>query len=116
MKTGYFARRVALTIIISVVMAAGCKSPGAEDKKYTDYEPDKKVVDQNEATKLRQEKNILALPTPQQLAFQDLEYGMFIHYGLNTYTGQSHGDGKEPPSKLNPTNLDCEQWANLVGG
>ncbi len=52
----------------------------------------------------------LAKPTPQQLAFMDMEIGAFIHYGLNVYTGQEHGDGFEPASKFNPTDLDAEQW------
>lgn len=53
---------------------------------------------------------ILAKPTAKQIAFADWEVGAFIHYGLNVYTRQEHGDGKEPPSKFNPTELDAEQW------
>jgi len=52
----------------------------------------------------------LAKPSKSQAAFQDLEMGVFIHYGINVYTGQEHGDGKEPPSRFNPTALDVEQW------
>ena len=52
----------------------------------------------------------LALPSPKQVAFADWEVGAFIHYGMNVYTGQEHGDGQEPPSKFNPTELDAEQW------
>ena len=44
---------------------------------------------------------ILTKPTAKQIAFADWEVGAFIHYGLNVYTGQEHGDGKEPPSKFN---------------
>lgn len=60
-----------------------------------------------------------AKPTPPQLAFMDLELGMFIHFGLSTYTGQISGDGKQPASKFNPTGeIDCDQWmkaAKLMG-
>jgi len=52
----------------------------------------------------------LAKPSKHQLAFADMEVGAFIHYGLNVYTGQNHGDGKNPASKFNPTDLDAEQW------
>ncbi len=52
----------------------------------------------------------LATPNAKQLRFADWEVGAFIHYGLNVYTGQEHGDGKEPPSEFNPTDLDAEQW------
>jgi alpha-L-fucosidase len=52
----------------------------------------------------------LAKPTQQQINFADWEVGAFIHYGLNPFTDQEHGDGQESPSKFNPTNLDVEQW------
>jgi len=52
----------------------------------------------------------LARPTKQQLAFLDWELGLFIHYGLSTYTGQPAGDGKQSASRFNPTHLDCDSW------
>lgn len=56
----------------------------------------------------------LAKPTPKQIEFADWEVGAFIHFGLNVFTGQEHGDGKEPPSKFNPTELDAEQWVKTA--
>jgi len=56
------------------------------------------------------EEPLLAKPSPKQIKFADWEVGAFIHFGLNVFTGQEHGDGKEPPSKFNPTELDAEQW------
>lgn len=53
---------------------------------------------------------VIPIPSEKQLAFQDLELGLFIHFGLSTYTGQVAGDGKQPGSMFNPTDLDCEQW------
>ena len=52
----------------------------------------------------------LALPSEKQIRFADWEVGAFIHYGLNPFIDQEHGDGLEPPSKFNPTSLDAEQW------
>ena len=52
----------------------------------------------------------LATPSAKQLAFADWEVGAFFHYTLNPFTGQEHGDGKEPPSKFNPTELGVDQW------
>lgn len=52
----------------------------------------------------------LVKPSPKQIAFADWEVGAFIHYTLNPFTGQEHGDGLEPPSKFDPTELDAEQW------
>ncbi len=52
----------------------------------------------------------LAKPSKFQVSLQDLELGAFIVYGLNTYTGEEHAEGKDPASKFNPTELDAEQW------
>ena len=56
----------------------------------------------------------LVKPTPHQLAFMDWEYGAFIHYGLNVYTGQEHGDGLAEASLFNPTSLDTDQWVKTA--
>ena len=61
-----------------------------------------------------EKSTIIPLPSAKQLAFQELELGLFIHFGLSTYTGQSAGDGKQPASMFNPTNLDCEQWMKVA--
>jgi alpha-L-fucosidase len=49
----------------------------------------------------------LAKPAPLQLAFQDLELGVFIHYSIDTYGGKS---GASSASAFNPTALNTEQW------
>lgn len=52
-----------------------------------------------------------ALPSDDQLKWQQMEYYMFIHLGPNTFTDVEWGDGKEDPGVFNPTDLDCRQWA-----
>jgi len=56
----------------------------------------------------------LALPSQKQINFADWEVGAFFHYTLNPFTGQEHGDGQEPPSKFNPTELDMDQWVTTA--
>lgn len=56
------------------------------------------------------EEVALTVPSEKQIRFADWEVGAFFHYNLNPFTGQQHGDGQEPPSKFNPTELDVEQW------
>lgn len=52
-----------------------------------------------------------ATPSQSQLNWHAMEYYMFIHFGLNTFTNVEWGDGKEDPKLFNPTQLDCRQWA-----
>jgi alpha-L-fucosidase len=52
----------------------------------------------------------IAIPTPEQLAFQDLELGVFIHYSIDTYSSPGTPPGATPASAFNPTALNVEQW------
>lgn len=50
-------------------------------------------------------------PSPRQLKWQTLELTGFVHFGINTFTGQEWGEGNEDPARFYPTQLDCNQWA-----
>ncbi len=54
----------------------------------------------------------LPRPSVRQLAYQDLEFGIFVHFGIRTfYEGHSDWDGKSmDPEAFNPISLDCSQW------
>lgn len=54
------------------------------------------------------------VPTPQQLAWQELEMTAFVHFTVNTFTGHEWGDGKESPEIFNPSELDARQWARAL--
>ncbi|WP_431294477.1 alpha-L-fucosidase [Pedobacter sp. P26] len=60
------------------------------------------------------QSSVLARPTSQQLAFQDLELGVFIHYSIDTYATPDAPQGSTPPSAFNPTELNPEQWASAA--
>lgn len=51
-----------------------------------------------------------AKPSPQQLEWQDLEIGVLIHFGLNTFCDQEWSDGTVSPKIFNPTEFNAEQW------
>jgi alpha-L-fucosidase len=55
-----------------------------------------------------------AVPTRQQLAWQDLEFYAFVHFNMNTFTDLEWGHGTETPDKFNPTELDTRQWARVA--
>jgi alpha-L-fucosidase len=49
-------------------------------------------------------------PNPGQRELIRRGYGMFIHFGINTFNEIEWSDGKLPVSSYNPTALDCDQW------
>lgn len=53
-------------------------------------------------------------PSPQQVEWQDLEFGVIIHFGTNTYLDREWGDGTASPQLFNPTELDAEQWMRAI--
>ncbi len=55
-----------------------------------------------------------AVPSPQQLAWQQMEQNLFIHFGINTFTGREWGDGTEDPVLFRPKNPDPKQWAQVA--
>jgi alpha-L-fucosidase len=57
---------------------------------------------------------IAPLPSPRQLAWQDLEFTGFIHFGPNTFTDQEWGHGDEPAEVFSPTALDARQWVRVM--
>lgn len=54
------------------------------------------------------------LLTPAQNKWLALEYGMFLHFGANTFSGVAWGDGAFDPQRFAPDALDCKQWAEIA--
>ena len=53
-------------------------------------------------------------PAPYQVAWQDLEFGVIIHFSTNTFLNQEWGDGTANPSVFNPSQFDPEQWMKAI--
>jgi len=54
------------------------------------------------------------IPSDRQKIWQEMEYYAFIHFNMNTFTNKEWGYGDESPSTFNPTNLDTDQWAEVI--
>lgn len=53
-------------------------------------------------------------PNRTQLLMQQRGYGMFIHFGINTFGEAEWSDGTLPLSLYRPTQLDCDQWVRVA--
>lgn len=46
--------------------------------------------------------------------WESLKFGMFIHYGMSTYTGTELPLGHEPSTLYAPDHLDVDQWVSVA--
>ena len=53
-------------------------------------------------------------PTPQQTEWQDLEFGVILHFGTNTFLDREWGDGTADPKVFNPTEFNPDQWMKAI--
>jgi alpha-L-fucosidase len=56
----------------------------------------------------------LAIPSPDQIAWQDLEVGMFVHFAPNTWQDVESDNLSTPLSAIDPKHLDTDQWAQTA--
>jgi len=53
-------------------------------------------------------------PNIYQLAQIKRKYGMFIHFGINTFYDQEWTDGSKPPAAYKPFTVDADQWIHTA--
>lgn len=53
-------------------------------------------------------------PAPQQVAWQDLQFGVIVHFGTNTFLDREWGDGTASPRVFDPDHVDPAQWVSAV--
>jgi alpha-L-fucosidase len=55
-----------------------------------------------------------AVPSERQLAWHEMEYYGFLHFGMNTFTDKEWGFGDESEARFAPSALDARQWAKVA--
>ena len=60
------------------------------------------------------EKILNTVPNARQIALQEMGFYLFIHFGMNTFSGKEWGSGKESPSLFCPESIDTDQWARIA--
>lgn len=63
---------------------------------------------------MKDEQLIQVVPSPRQIALQEMEFYAFIHFTVNTFTDREWGDGTESPSFFAPSALDADQWTREI--
>lgn len=53
-------------------------------------------------------------PHARQVRWQETEFYAFIHFNINTFTGNQWGDGTESAHWFDPLKLDTEQWVKTI--
>jgi hypothetical protein len=60
------------------------------------------------------ERGAQRLSLEQLRKWEALKFGMFIHYGMSTYTGSELPDGSHPSTLYAPDKLDVDQWISVA--
>lgn len=60
------------------------------------------------------EKAAHVVPTPQQYAWQKMEFNAFIHFGMNTFANVEWAKKMASPKLFNPVDLNCDQWVRVL--
>ena len=56
----------------------------------------------------------MARPTERQVAWQNSEIEVLIHFGINAFTGGEWGLGTENPETFDPVDLGSDQWVHAA--
>lgn len=95
METPFPVARTILLAIVTALLCVACVGSHAHEAAQVQNSVDVK-------------------PSPQQVEWQDLEFGVIIHFGTNTFLNREWGDGTASPQVFNPTEFNPDQWMQAV--
>ena len=55
-----------------------------------------------------------AAPSESVAEWEQMRYGMFIHFNMNTFAGAEYDNGRLPAISFNPSNPDVDQWIRIA--
>ncbi len=111
---GIRVRKTIALLFAGVLLTGGCDSDPNAPVANPAGEPEKPVETVETVDISLPIDPMPAVPSPQQLEWQRGEMYMFIHFGINTYTGNKWGDGTDDPQLFNPSELDANQWVSVA--
>lgn len=107
-------RHLILPFLLTLPAFAQVLTPD-EKKELDALEPASTILfEADDSLNLRVAKAAKVVPHPRQLAWQELEFTCFVHFGINTFTGREWGDGKEEAKLFDPTAVDTDQWCRVA--
>lgn len=80
---------------------------------YTDSAPSE-LIDAVQPIPAGGKKGAQRLSLDKLHAWEKLEYGMFIHFGMSTYDGDELSKGDQPSPLYAPDKLDVDQWIQVA--
>ena len=52
--------------------------------------------------------------TPRMKEWREMKYGMFLHFGMSTFTGNEFDPGDQPSTTYAPETIDADQWIRVA--